>query len=360
MTTLDIALRSMTGMQLVFLCVLLLLRARSDPSLRYAALLPAGLAAFMITSAPMPPGALGAIGLPLTIVCVANPAWFWIFSRAWFDDDYRPAPLDLAAVAAMIAIGLAHELGPFGPPSRALDVAFRGAILAFVAVAVLNVVRGRRADLDEPRRRARIAFAGGVFAYALAGIVLQVAYDGRLPAGIVRANIAAVLVLAVALSVWLARPQVSTASVTPADAEPVPVRAPASQRPVDALLVTRIRHAMEVDHLYRREGLTIEGLAQALGSQEYRARRAINQGLGYRNFNEFLHRYRLDEASVRLRTQRHLPILTIALDVGFGSIGPFNRAFRTRFGCTPSEYRGADAPRGALQDDTTAPGVAAV
>ena len=37
--------------------------------------------------------------------------------------------------------------------------------------------------------------------------------------------------------------------------------------------------------------------------------------------------------------QREVPILTIALDAGFGSLGPFNRAFRDAEGMTPSEYR---------------------
>ncbi len=70
-------------------------------------------------------------------------------------------------------------------------------------------------------------------------------------------------------------------------------------------------------------------------------RRVINRGLGFRNFNDFLHTHRLREAAVRLRdpATRRLPVLTIALDVGYGSIGPFNRAFRERFGVTPSEYR---------------------
>ncbi|MBS0401235.1 MAG: helix-turn-helix domain-containing protein [Proteobacteria bacterium] len=36
-----------------------------------------------------------------------------------------------------------------------------------------------------------------------------------------------------------------------------------------------------------------------------------------------------------------LPILSIALECGYGSIGPFNRAFRQRFGMTPTEYRAA-------------------
>jgi AraC-like DNA-binding protein len=32
-------------------------------------------------------------------------------------------------------------------------------------------------------------------------------------------------------------------------------------------------------------------------------------------------------------------VLTIALDVGFGSIGPFNRAFKAGTGLTPTEFR---------------------
>ncbi len=64
----------------------------------------------------------------------------------------------------------------------------------------------------------------------------------------------------------------------------------------------------------------------------------INQELGYRNFNDFLHHHRLQEAAARLATE-DLPILSIALECGYGSIGPFNRAFRQRFGMTPTEYR---------------------
>ncbi|MEM8942714.1 MAG: helix-turn-helix domain-containing protein [Pseudomonadota bacterium] len=32
-------------------------------------------------------------------------------------------------------------------------------------------------------------------------------------------------------------------------------------------------------------------------------------------------------------------MLSIALASGFNSIGPFNRAFKQRFGLTPSQYR---------------------
>src|SRR6476469_2346194 len=195
MTSLDIVLRSMAGMQLLFLAWLLVVRGRRETALRYAALLPAGLAAFMLTSAPLPAGTLGAFGLPLTLLCVANPAWFWIFGKAWFDDGFRPGPRELTGVVLMIAVGLAHEVGAAGAPSAPLDAAFKGAILLFAGLAVMNVARGRHADLDEGRRRARVAFVSAVFAYALVAVALQVAYSGRLPVELVRANIGLLLLV---------------------------------------------------------------------------------------------------------------------------------------------------------------------
>ncbi|HBL92121.1 MAG TPA: AraC family transcriptional regulator, partial [Hyphomonas sp.] len=33
------------------------------------------------------------------------------------------------------------------------------------------------------------------------------------------------------------------------------------------------------------------------------------------------------------------PILSIAMDCGFGSLGPFNRSFKAMTGLTPSAYR---------------------
>ena len=98
---------------------------------------------------------------------------------------------------------------------------------------------------------------------------------------------------------------------------------------------------MTVERIYRQEGLTIGVLAARLGLTEYRLRQAINEGLGYRNFNAFLNRYRLDEARAALAdpTQREVPVLTIALDAGFQSIGPFNRAFKADTGLTPTEFR---------------------
>jgi AraC-like DNA-binding protein len=95
------------------------------------------------------------------------------------------------------------------------------------------------------------------------------------------------------------------------------------------------------EKIYRQEGLTIAGLARTLDLPEYRLRKVINQQLGYRNFNAFLNDFRIEDACRVLAdpAQERLPILNLALDLGYGSPGPFNRAFRAKTGYTPTEYR---------------------
>jgi AraC-like DNA-binding protein len=106
-------------------------------------------------------------------------------------------------------------------------------------------------------------------------------------------------------------------------------------------VLDRLNRRFVPERLYAREALTIAELASLLGTQEHVLRRVINHGLGFRNFNDFLHTHRLKEAADRLGDPqgRRIPVLTIALEVGYGSVGPFNRAFKERFGVTPTEYR---------------------
>jgi AraC-like DNA-binding protein len=119
--------------------------------------------------------------------------------------------------------------------------------------------------------------------------------------------------------------------------------APGEDKPsaVDAELLRRLQRLMTVERAYRREGLTIGALAAELGVQEYRLRQLINEGLGHRNFNAFLNGYRIDEAKAALADlgQKQVPVLTIAMDAGFQSVGPFNRAFKAATDLTPTEFR---------------------
>jgi AraC-like DNA-binding protein len=95
------------------------------------------------------------------------------------------------------------------------------------------------------------------------------------------------------------------------------------------------------ERVYRRPSLSLRDLANLVGLPEYRLRKIIHEELGYQNFNAFLHDYRINEACQQLRdpSMRRIPILTIALSVGYQSVNTFNRGFRDIMGMTPSVYR---------------------
>jgi AraC family transcriptional regulator len=56
-------------------------------------------------------------------------------------------------------------------------------------------------------------------------------------------------------------------------------------------------------------------------------------------FGSYLTRRRVETAALRLAAQPQLKIIAVSLDVGFGSPEAFARAFRRRFGVTPSLWR---------------------
>jgi AraC-like DNA-binding protein len=57
-------------------------------------------------------------------------------------------------------------------------------------------------------------------------------------------------------------------------------------------------------------------------------------------FTQYVTEQRLAAAYKALRhISNDLPISTIAYDCGFANVSHFNRLFRQRFGCTPSDVR---------------------
>jgi AraC-like DNA-binding protein len=101
--------------------------------------------------------------------------------------------------------------------------------------------------------------------------------------------------------------------------------------------------ALDKDEVWREEGLTIGALASRLGAAEHHLRRLINEDLGYRNFAAFLNERRIAAAQDALADPQksRLAISTVAYEVGFRSLAPFNRAFREITGKTPSDWRRA-------------------
>ncbi|TGK07952.1 AraC family transcriptional regulator [Leptospira semungkisensis] len=113
------------------------------------------------------------------------------------------------------------------------------------------------------------------------------------------------------------------------------------EEPLDEDLLKKLNSLLKDHKVYLHENLTILALAQKLNVPEKKMRRLINKGLGYRNFNEFLNHFRIEEAKSILSSpdKKEIQVLRIAMDLGYGSLAPFNRAFREIVGTTPSDFR---------------------
>jgi len=103
---------------------------------------------------------------------------------------------------------------------------------------------------------------------------------------------------------------------------------------------------MDQDEVWRGEDLSITALAALVGAPEHRLRKLINGVLGHRNFADYVNGRRVEAAKAALAAPDLAlkSISTIAYDLGFASLGPFNRAFRAATGVTPTEWRATRTP----------------
>jgi AraC-like DNA-binding protein len=231
--------------------------------------------------------------------------------------------------------------------------------LLFVGCALYWMVQGWRADLVEARRTLRWIFLLIVGTFMFLAILLErllLPWDS-LGTFYVHVTLS---ILQSALAVFALLTTFRTAEpiyIDPfRDEKCTPTLKATSTVAVGAqdAAIAAVRHAFAEQHVYRDGELTVASLAVKLRMPEYRLRKLIHEQLGYRNFNALLHDYRIAEACQALAdpTKNSLPILTIALTVGYNSINPFNRAFRDAKAMTPTAYRAqahAEQSRGLTQ-----------
>jgi AraC-like DNA-binding protein len=277
---------------------------------------------------------------PLQLVAMGTPAMLWIWAGAVFD-DYRPSWRAAVAWAVLPAIG-AFGLYAWRPW---VGTAENALALLFILLAAWRIVAGLRGDLVE-RRRLRpllavlaVLYAGGIVLMNMLGSAQPTGASSRIVEAAVLAGLAAAFaLLTLRADRSLAGPLAVEARGPDPDDAAEPSTAVDDQ---ENALLARLRQLMEEEKVYRQEGFGVAALVAALNVPEYRLRRLINQRLGHRNFSGFVNGYRLAEATAALAdpAQADVAILTIALDAGFQSIGPFNRAFKAHTGMTPTAYR---------------------
>jgi AraC-like DNA-binding protein len=98
---------------------------------------------------------------------------------------------------------------------------------------------------------------------------------------------------------------------------------------------------MDNGEFWRQPSLTLAETAKRLALPEYRLRRLINQHLEFRNFPDLVNAQRIAQAKQLLADpeQDSEQISSIAFDLGFASLGPFNRAFKAATNLSPREWR---------------------
>ncbi|BAM86037.1 putative transcriptional regulatory protein, AraC family [Bradyrhizobium oligotrophicum S58] len=278
---------------------------------------------------------------PLIALGTADIVVLWLFCRALFDDGFvlrLPHGLIWLAVFGFSLISCL-VLAPAGH-ARLVIVANNLLALGFLGLTLAQTIRSWSADLVEGRRHVRAFVVIAAMAYGGVNALLQIASSGSGASGLANV-INAAMFLAVVGTVALMLLRVGAVDVFAPEPPQAVVPEVAIPPAADRKLVEALMRLMADERVYRQENVTIGMLASRLSIPEYRLRRLINGELGYRNFNTFLNNHRIEEAKAALAdpAQAEVPVITIAMDAGFQSLGPFNRAFKAETGVTPTEYR---------------------
>jgi AraC-like DNA-binding protein len=340
---LDLAFRAATIALLLVLAAALFREFRHVTAGRLATAFALGSAAHAATYAIGGQAPATLSYAPLIALATGNIVVFWLFTRALFDESFRLRWWHAAIWLAMVAFSFANcaLIAPSGGNGgRFAVIAINLLVLGFIALAVVQTVASWSADLVEERRRVRVFIVVAAALYGGLNAILHLAIPGGRAAEI--ANLAnGALLAGVVAAICIAMLRVGGAELFAApsaasEVAPQPDTGAADQKLVDALM-----RLMADERIYRHDNVTIGMLATRLSIPEYRLRRLINRKLGYRNFNVFLNNHRIEEAKAALAdpAQAEVPVITIAMDAGFASLGPFNRAFKATTGVTPTEYR---------------------
>jgi AraC-like DNA-binding protein len=257
---------------------------------------------------------------------VSACGWAWLLTRALFD----PAPRDVAwplwVVVVLTATGAVSRLasGDDGVGRVAENLyALTGS--AALLLTFIEPFQRRGCDLSQGERRFRVVFTI-VFTLLVCVSVLGVTVAPG-PVETVCAVIGLIGVFATTL--YRSRHPLRTAP---------PEKRAATEE--DRRLAARVIALLERQAVHAEPDLKIGDLAARLGEPEYKISRCISAATDFPNFNRLINHHRIEDAKRRLRAPgRRASILEIALDCGFGSVGPFNRAFREQTGMTPRAYR---------------------
>lgn len=298
-------------------------------------------AAFLLLTAPFSPRTQGLARNILLVLTDATPFFIWWYGRYLFDDNFRTFNWPRWSLIAVGVLALWHcyyflVLGGLGPYHDLNHLAG----LVLMAHLIVSVLHSWRDDLIEQRRQARAWLVSLLALYFIILSLVELSNSGlnRNHLFMLATSIFCLMISTVT-TLMMFKHQTAFAIQPGNLLTPARTTSPEWQceKSAESELHSRLQEFID-EQGYLQSNLTVPQLAQQLSCPEHHLRKLINQRLGYTNFAAFLNHYRIEEARKQLVTS-HLPVLSIALDLGYGSITPFNRAFKDITGETPTRYR---------------------
>ncbi len=339
--TIDLALRGAAAGACLILAAALLPLAGRSLTARFGAFFALAAAAYGIGSSQAMIITMPTLTMVLKVPAMSAGVFFWWFALALFCDINR---WHWSRVVPLVLMVIPAILVPLNAPEAIISGSYWGTELINAALMVhvmVIIANGTKDDLVEPRRKFRSIWVGSV---AISIIAITIMHTLQLLLVLPQSVhlIQAVILLMVSCGVT-AYCLAAQGDFFPEDRDAVRARDPQVEPGIaaaDRHLAVELRTLM-ANGAYTEAGLTVGRLADQLRTPEHRLRQIINQQLGYRNFAAFLNEYRIKAAKSVLSdpAQARRQVLQIALDLGYGSIAPFNRAFRAATGVTPTQFR---------------------
>lgn len=327
---------------LLALSLLIVRDGRHIRALQFALPLAVSLACVLLTTGHSDITITGMPAVPLRLFDMLSFVFVWWFGLALFDDEFKLGWLEWGGTALYTAVHLPGRLYFLGFDvwwSPALEIVVSVIILMMMAHLAYVAISGHREDLVENRRKMRKYFAFAIVLLIVVTTLMErlannLGYDKFM-------SMYTIYIFTLPLSLW------AVVWLTKLDPERLafpPKEAKAKQAivdPRDEQDRQRLVEIMEQELAYAEHGLSIGKLSERIGLPPHQLRSLINQSMGYRNYTAFLNHYRIKAVKADLSdpNKSRTPVLTLAIEAGFSSLAPFNRAFKDSEGITPSDYR---------------------
>ncbi len=297
-----------------------------------------------------------------------SPLFFWLLTNSLYQEKYQVNKiywLILAYIATaapmggvIYGIGVSAEATPYNWSHWLLFFIPNGANAVFLILGFNAILNNWRSDLVESRRWLWVSvvpFVGVTMLIPLLIILFSGRYIFPLWAEAFQASYIFLVFFTVVL--WLLETDLKHLLETKAKTwlvwlgwhgsdktegtQQAGSLSPNMTSQLEQELLERLNQLITSEKYFRQHKLTVSDLAVKLDLPEQQLRKLINQNLGFRNFNDFVNHYRIEYVIEALKNPEHqdITIMSLALDAGFNSIAPFNRAFKEKTGLAPNEYR---------------------